>query len=37
MGGLRLFYNGFSFALIRAILLHSGTFATMEILNKNTF
>ena len=37
MGGLRHFYNGFSFALIRAILLHSGTFATMEILNKKYF
>ena len=37
MGGLRHFYNGFSFALMRAILLHSGTFATMEILNKNTY
>ena len=30
-GGL---YKGFSFAVGRAILLHSGTFATMEILNK---
>jgi solute carrier family 25 carnitine/acylcarnitine transporter 20/29 len=37
MGGLRHFYNGFSFAIMRAILLHSGTFATMEFLNKNTY
>jgi hypothetical protein len=28
------FYSGFSFAVGRAILLHSGTFCTMEILNK---
>jgi hypothetical protein len=27
------FYNGFSFALARAILLHSGTFCTMELLS----
>jgi solute carrier family 25 carnitine/acylcarnitine transporter 20/29 len=32
-GGLKQFYNGFSFAVARAILLHSGTFCTMEILN----
>ena len=37
VGGLRHFYNGFSFAIVRAVLLHSGTFATMEILNKNTY
>jgi solute carrier family 25 carnitine/acylcarnitine transporter 20/29 len=29
-------YKGFSFAIIRAILLHSGTFATMEFLNKKS-
>ena len=28
------YYKGFSFAVGRAILLHSGTFCTMEILNK---
>jgi solute carrier family 25 carnitine/acylcarnitine transporter 20/29 len=33
-GGLRHFYSGFSFAVTRAILLHSGTFCTMEQLNK---
>ena len=33
-GGLMHFYKGFSFAVGRAILLHSGTFCTMEILNK---
>jgi solute carrier family 25 carnitine/acylcarnitine transporter 20/29 len=33
-GGLKQFYNGFSFAIWRAILLHSGTFCTMETLNK---
>ena len=33
-GGLKHFYKGFSFAVGRAILLHSGTFCTMEILNK---
>lgn len=31
-GGLKQFYNGFSFAIGRAILLHSGTFSMMEIL-----
>ena len=31
------FYSGFSFAVARAILLHSGTFCTMEILNKKEF
>ena len=30
------FYNGFSFALARAILLHSGTFCTMELLSTKT-
>ncbi len=29
------FYNGFSFAVARAILLHSGTFCTMEYLSSN--
>ena len=33
-GGLRHFYSGFSFAVGRAILLHSGTFCTMEQLNR---
>jgi len=33
-GGMRHFYSGFSMALARAILLHSGTFCMMEILNK---
>jgi solute carrier family 25 carnitine/acylcarnitine transporter 20/29 len=33
-GGVRQFYSGFSFAVGRAILLHSGTFCMMEILNK---
>ena len=32
-GGVRHFYSGFSFAVCRAILLHSGTFCTMEQLN----
>ncbi len=32
-GGIKHFYQGFSFAIGRAILLHSGTFAMMEILN----
>jgi solute carrier family 25 carnitine/acylcarnitine transporter 20/29 len=31
-GGLKHFYSGFSFAIFRAILLHSGTFCMMEIL-----
>jgi solute carrier family 25 carnitine/acylcarnitine transporter 20/29 len=31
-GGLKHFYSGFSFAILRAILLHSGTFCMMEIL-----
>ena len=34
VGGLKHFYSGFSFAIARAILLHSGTFCMMEILNK---
>jgi len=33
-GGIRHFYSGFSFAVARAILLHSGTFSMMEILNR---
>ena len=33
-GGIRHFYSGFSFAVYRAILLHSGTFCTMEQLNR---
>jgi solute carrier family 25 carnitine/acylcarnitine transporter 20/29 len=33
-GGLKQFYKGFSFAAARAILLHSGTFCTMEILSQ---
>ncbi len=33
-GGFRQFYKGFSFAAARAILLHSGTFCTMELLSK---
>jgi hypothetical protein len=33
-GGLKQFYNGFSFAVARAILLHSGTFCMMEILSR---
>ena len=31
-GGIRHFYSGFSFAVGRAFLLHSGTFCMMEIL-----
>lgn len=34
MGGFLQFYKGFSFAVGRAILLHSGTFSMMEMLNK---
>ena len=34
-GGLRQFYSGFSMAIARAVLLHSGTFCMMEILNRN--
>jgi hypothetical protein len=33
-GGIRQFYSGFSMAIARAVLLHSGTFCMMEILNK---
>jgi solute carrier family 25 carnitine/acylcarnitine transporter 20/29 len=33
-GGLLHFYSGFSVAVLRAILLHSGTFCTMEQLNR---
>ncbi len=32
-GGFKQFYKGFSFAVARAILLHSGTFCTMELLS----
>lgn len=32
-GGLKQFYVGFSWAIYRAVLLHSGTFCMMEILN----
>lgn len=32
-GGLRYFYSGFSWAVARAMLLHSGTFCMMEVLN----
>jgi solute carrier family 25 carnitine/acylcarnitine transporter 20/29 len=35
-GGFKQFYKGFSFAVLRAILLHSGTFSMMEILNKQS-
>jgi solute carrier family 25 carnitine/acylcarnitine transporter 20/29 len=34
-GGLRHFYSGFSWAVARAMLLHSGTFCMMEFLNKH--
>lgn len=33
-GGLRYFYSGFSWAVARAMLLHSGTFSMMEFLTK---
>ena len=33
-GGLKQFYKGFSFAIMRAILLHSGTFSMMEFLSR---
>ncbi len=36
-GGFKQFYNGFSFAIARAILLHSGTFCTMEILTQKKY
>jgi solute carrier family 25 carnitine/acylcarnitine transporter 20/29 len=32
-GGIKQFYSGFTWAIYRAILLHSGTFCMMEILN----
>ncbi len=35
-GGLKQFYNGFSWAAGRAMLLHSGTFCMMEYLNEYT-
>ena len=35
-GGMKHFYSGFSWAVGRAMLLHSGTFCMMEILNNNT-
>ena len=34
VGGIRTLYTGFSYALVRAITLHSGTFAMMELLNR---
>jgi solute carrier family 25 carnitine/acylcarnitine transporter 20/29 len=34
VGGIKHFYSGFSFAIARAVFLHSGTFCMMEILNK---
>ncbi|QKF93583.1 mitochondrial carrier protein [Fadolivirus algeromassiliense] len=33
-GGLRQFYKGFHFALMRAVPLHAGTFMTMELMRK---
>ena len=33
-GGFKQFYSGFSFAVARAILLHSGTFCMMELLSQ---
>lgn len=35
-GGIKHFYSGFSWAIGRAILLHSGTFCMMEILSNST-
>jgi solute carrier family 25 carnitine/acylcarnitine transporter 20/29 len=35
--GLTYFYKGFSWAAGRAVLLHSGTFCMMEILNNNKY
>jgi len=32
--GLKAFYTGFRFALMRAVPLHGGTFMTMEMINK---
>jgi solute carrier family 25 carnitine/acylcarnitine transporter 20/29 len=34
-GGIRYLYSGFSFAMGRALLLHSGTFCMMEYLNRH--
>ena len=34
-GGLKHFYSGFSWAVARAMLLHSGTFCMMEFLGKH--
>ena len=34
-GGLKIFYRGFHFALMRAMPLHVGTFATIELLKKH--
>ena len=34
IGGIKHFYSGFSFAILRAIFLHSGTFCMMEILDQ---
>jgi hypothetical protein len=36
-GGIKHFYSGFSFAIMRAILLHSGTFSMMEFLSKMNY
>ncbi len=36
-GGFRNFYKGFHWALMRAVPLHAGTFATMEFLKKMKF
>ena len=33
-GGIKTLYSGFSFAMGRALLLHSGTFCMMEYLNR---
>jgi solute carrier family 25 carnitine/acylcarnitine transporter 20/29 len=35
-GGIKYFYSGFNWAVCRAMLLHSGTFCMMEILNNGT-
>jgi len=35
-GGLKRFYKGFHFALMRAIPLHAGTFMTMEVLKNQS-
>ena len=34
-GGLRAFYSGFHFALMRAVPLHAGTFMAMEYCQQN--